>query len=124
MNARKIQKFAEAEPNAKIPKDHISAFAKMVSIMSKVMAVRTRTNVKSLRTIRGRHVDMGTVSIRLEAIHVNANRDIFTKDRALRTTLTQGIPNYIWTPYESPQKIMVRENLNVSKMIVLTTIRT
>ena len=95
MNVRKIQKFAEAEPNAKIPKDHISAFAKMVSIMSKVMAVRTRTNVKSLRTIRGRHVDMGTVSIRLEAIHVNANLDIFIKDRALRTIITHGIADHM-----------------------------
>ena len=49
------------------------------------MAVRTQTNVKSLRTIRGRHVDMETVLILLEVIHVNANRDMFTKDRALQT---------------------------------------
>ena len=33
MNARKIRKFAEAEPNVKIPKGHISAFAKMVTTL-------------------------------------------------------------------------------------------
>ena len=80
MNVRKIQKFVEAEPNAKIPKDHTGAFVKMDLIMSKVRAVRTRMNAKNLLTIRGRRVVMVTVLTLSEAIHVNVNQDIFIKD--------------------------------------------
>ena len=80
MNVRKITKFVEAEPSAKIPKDHTGAFVKMDLIMSKVRAVRTRMNAKNLLTIHGQRVVMVTVLTRSEAIHVNVNQDIFIKD--------------------------------------------
>ena len=83
MNVRKIQKFAEAEPSAKILKDRTSAFVRTDLIMSKVMAVRTRTNVKNSLTIHGLRVVMATVLTLSVAIHVNVNQDIFIKDRGL-----------------------------------------
>ena len=83
MNVRKIQKFAEAEPSAKILKDRTSAFVKTDLIMSKVTAVRTRMNVKNSLMIHGLHVVMATVLTLSVAIHVNVNQDIFIKDRGL-----------------------------------------
>ena len=81
MNVRKIQKFVEAEPSAKILKDRTSAFVKTDLIMSKVTAVRTRTNVKNSLMIHGLHVVMATVLTLSVAIHVNVNQDIFIKER-------------------------------------------
>ena len=83
MNVRKIQKSVEAEQSAKILKNRTSAFAKTDSIMSKVTAVRTRTNVKNSPMIHGLRVVMVIVLILSEAIHVNVNQDIFIKERGL-----------------------------------------
>ena len=81
MNVRKIQKFVEAEPSAKIRKDRTSAFVKMDLITSRVRAVRTRTNVKNSLTIHGLRVVMVTVLTLLVAIHANVNQYIFIKDK-------------------------------------------
>ena len=83
MNVRKIQKSVEAEPSAKILKDRTNAFVKTDLIMSKVTAVRTRTNVKNSLTIHGLRVVMVTVLTLSVAIPVNVNQDIFIKDRGL-----------------------------------------
>ena len=81
MNVRKMQKFVEAEPSAKIRKDRTSAFVKMNLITSRVRAVRTRTNVKNSFMIHGLRVVMVAVFTLLVDIYANVNQDIFIKDK-------------------------------------------
>lgn len=118
---------------ARIPKVHISVFARLDLNMTRLRAAKTLTNVKV--PILGQHVAMVIVSTLLVVIHVNVNLDTFIKEKLSDRFKTQRdyffIPPWcklhraiLVTYHAKLKKTMEKESCNVLEMNVITTIHT